>query len=86
MRSTLISILLVVALGSFGCQEEGPGERLGKQVDEAVDKLQHGDEGALEKAGRKVDEAVDDAVEAVEDVVDDAGEAIEDLGEDLQGE
>ena len=46
----LIAIMAVVAL--IGCESEGPMERLGEKIDEA-----------LEDAG----EAVEDAVEKVED-------------------
>jgi hyperosmotically inducible protein len=52
-------------LGMTGCQDEGPAERAGKQVDEAMESLTEGSEGALEKAGRKLDEAVEDTREAV---------------------
>ena len=61
----LCSALLVVggALMGVGCEREGPVEKAGKQVDQAVegakDKLNP--EGPVEKAGKKVDQAVDDA-------------------------
>lgn len=75
MRSALIAALAGLLLLEGGCREEGPAEKAGRKVDEAVEKLKHGDEGTLEKAGRKLDEAVDEV-----------GEAIEELGEDLQGD
>ena len=59
------SALLVMggALMGVGCGREGPVEKVGKQVDQAVegakDKLNP--EGPVEKAGKKVDQAVDDA-------------------------
>lgn len=56
-------VTAVVALGALGCREEGALEKAGRKVDEAIDKLQHGDESALERAGRKIDEAVEDAEE-----------------------
>ena len=46
-----------------GCSEPGPAEKAGKAFDDAVEKIQHGDEGALEKAGRKMDEALEEAEE-----------------------
>jgi hypothetical protein len=61
----LCSTLLMMggALMGVGCQREGPVEKAGKQVDQAVegakDKLNP--EGPIEKAGKKVDQAVDDA-------------------------
>ena len=46
-----------------GCEREGPVEKAGKQVDQAVegakDKLNP--EGPVEKAGKKVDQAVEEA-------------------------
>lgn len=84
MRRALgIRIALVAGLawGAAACREEGPGEKAGRKVDEAFDKLRHGDEGAIEKAGRKVDEALEEASEEAEDAIDDlrekAAEAIE---------
>jgi uncharacterized protein YjbJ (UPF0337 family) len=50
-------------------------------MDEAFDKLRHGDEGTIERAGRKLDEAIEDAGDEIEDTVDDlrdeAADAIE---------
>jgi len=65
-------------LGGAGCREEGRGERAGRAIDDAVERLRHGDEGALEKAGRELDEALEDTVEAVEETVEDAREAVAD--------
>jgi len=51
------------ALVGVGCERQGPVEKAGKQVDQAVeaakDKLNP--EGPVEKAGKKVDQAVEDA-------------------------
>jgi len=54
-------VLLAAALAIAGCREEGATEKAGRKVDEAIDRIQHGDEGALERAGRKVDEAIEEA-------------------------
>ena len=65
MIRVLGSALLVMggALVGVGCERQGPVEKAGKQVDQAVeaakDKLNP--EGPVEKAGKKVDQAVDDA-------------------------
>jgi hypothetical protein len=59
-----VSVLL---LAVPGCREEGPAERAGQKIDEAVEKLRHGDEGPGEEAGRKIDETVEEVEEAVED-------------------
>jgi hypothetical protein len=56
-------LVMVGALLGAGCKPEGPVEKAGKQVDQAVegvkDKLNP--EGPVEKAGKKVDQAVEDA-------------------------
>ena len=65
MIRVLGSALLVMgsALVGVGCEREGPVEKAGKKVDQAVeaakDKLNP--EGPVEKAGKKVDEAVEEA-------------------------
>lgn len=35
-------------------------EKAGREVDETIEKLKHGDEGTLEKAGRKIEEALEE--------------------------
>ena len=46
---------LLLALGAFGCREEGPAERAGQAIDEAVEDA--GDK--IEEAGDKMEEAMD---------------------------
>ena len=50
MKRNVLSILLVVlsSAGLIGCEQEGPAERAGAKVDEA-----------MEKAGEKLEEAGD---------------------------
>ena len=71
-RSVCTRFVLVaaLALAASACKEEGRAEKTGRQFDEAIEKLKHGDEGALEKAGRKLDEKV-------EEVRDEVAEAVE---------
>lgn len=69
MRRTISCLLLAVSLASplVACErEQGPMEKAGEKLDEAVEKITHPDEGALEKAGRKADEAIEDAKEKLE--------------------
>ncbi len=71
MIGVLGSALLVIgsAFAGVGCEREGPVEKAGKSVDQAVetakDKLNP--EGPVEKAGKKADEAVEAAKEKIED-------------------
>jgi hypothetical protein len=60
-----VGLLLIAALP--GCErDEGPLERAGEKIDEAVDEVLHPNEGPLEKAGRKTDEAVESVREKLE--------------------
>ncbi len=61
----LVGIFIILSISA--CREEGAAEKAGRQIDEAVEKIQHGDEGTLEKAGRKMDEALDEAEEKLKD-------------------
>ena len=60
------ALAVAILLGLVGCREEGPVEKAGRKIDEAVEDIRHGDEGVLEHAGREVDEAVDEAKAAGE--------------------
>jgi uncharacterized protein YjbJ (UPF0337 family) len=57
------------ALVGVGCEREGPVEKAGKKVDQAIeetkDKLHP--EGPVEKAGKKVDQAVEEAKDKAKD-------------------
>ena len=55
-RLALAFAVAALALGSTACPEKGAGEKAGKAVDDAVDKLTHPNEGPMEKAGRKLDD------------------------------
>jgi hypothetical protein len=65
MIRVLGSALLVMggALVGVGCEREGPVEKAGKKVDQAVEGAKDtlNPEGPVEKAGKKVDQAVEEA-------------------------
>ena len=64
MRSfLLLAVALAFVLPAFACREEGPLEKAGKQMDDAVDRIRYGDEGSMEKAGREMDEAIEESKE-----------------------
>ena len=54
-RTLLALVFAGLALGAIACEHEGPAERAGKQVDQAVDK----GADAVKDAGDKVKDAVD---------------------------
>ena len=76
-----LALIALLAAASGACKEEGPAEKAGRKMDEAVDKLLHPNEGAVERAGRKMDEALEDAKDdlkdGIEDLREDAADAIE---------
>ena len=58
------ALAATTAIGLAACEKQGPVERAGEEVDEAVDTIKHGGE---ESTANKVDDALDEAREAVED-------------------
>ena len=59
---TLIVVLTVtlLALGSLGCQKkEGPAEKAGKQIDQAVEKAGSAAKDITDTAGKKLNKAAD---------------------------
>ena len=50
-----IALLVLVAGGSFGCKEEGPAEKLGRQMDEAAEDLGDSLEDAADEAKKKLE-------------------------------
>jgi hypothetical protein len=69
MKRPLATLLAAMLLGSplVACERnQGPIEKAGEKIDEAVDEITHPNEGALEKAGRKTDEAIDAAKKKLE--------------------
>jgi hypothetical protein len=68
----LISLVAVSALaltlggGLTACKEQGPMEKAGEAVDNAVEDMKDVGQGTMEKAGEDADEAIEKAKEAVE--------------------
>lgn len=55
MKLIIISLFLATILAITGCEKEGPAEKAGKKIDDAVEET--GD--ALEEAGDEVEEKTD---------------------------
>lgn len=66
----LATMAATLALGLSGCEREGPMERAGEEVDEAVDTFKNGGESTENKA----DDAMDEMRDGVNDAVDEAKE------------
>lgn len=63
-------LALLAAMAVAGCEDQGPVERAGEEIDEAVEDVRAGGE----TMGNKVDDAVDEAREGVEDAAEEVTE------------
>ena len=61
-RIVVMGSTLLLALGAFGCRDEGPAERAGRAIDEAMDDAAH----QMDEAGEKMEDAMDSAKEKME--------------------
>lgn len=69
IKNTSIAALIAIAtLGLAACEKQGPVEKVGEEVDEAVNTMKNGGE---ETTADKVDDAVDSVKEDAKDIVDD---------------
>ncbi len=61
IRISILTAILAFSLFLVGCQEEGPAEKAGKKIDEAVENVEEkiNPQGTAEEAGEKIDEAVE---------------------------
>ena len=58
------ALAATAALGVAACEKQGPLEKAGEEVDEAVDTVKNGGE---ESTATKVDDALDETRDAAED-------------------
>lgn len=63
-----IIVALVLLLPLWGCEREGPLERAGEEIDEAVEDVRSG--------GETTGNAIDDAIDEVRDGIEDAGDEL----------
>lgn len=64
VRLLWAALAAAVALSLAACEKQGPLERAGEEVDEAVDTVKNGGE---ESTATKVDDAIDNAREEAEE-------------------
>lgn len=64
LKMVLAASLLTFALSA--CDDKGPVEQAGEEVDEAIDTMKRGEESGANKA----DDAIDDLREGVQDAAD----------------
>jgi hypothetical protein len=91
LTGIVTAMALAMALGCSKKEDEGPAERAGKQMDEAVEETKDytsekmdeaGD--AMEEAGDYTSEKMDEAREYTGEKMEDMGDAMEDAGEKMQ--
>jgi len=72
MRIQWIGVIATICLAGalVACQEEGPAESAGRQIDQAAEDAA----GSLEKLGREIGEAADESKEAAEELRDSIAE------------
>ena len=63
LRVVWAALAATAALSVAACEKQGPIERAGEEVDEAVDTIKNGEEST----SSKVDDTLDEAREAVDD-------------------
>lgn len=86
-RTTLVALVMVVGLGLASCGEkEGPAEKVGKSVDDAVENTAKRveKEGPAEKIGERIDDAVEQAGEAVQKAGEAMGGAMKKAGQQIE--
>jgi hypothetical protein len=69
-NTTLAALAAVLSLGLAACEKQGPLERTGEEVDEAVDRVKDGnisEKPISEKADDAVDQVREGAAEATEE-------------------
>jgi hypothetical protein len=64
---SLAGLLAAMSLGLAACEREGPVERAGEEVDEAVGTLREGEESTANKVDDTVDEVREGAAEATDE-------------------
>lgn len=75
MTQELAVLATLLMIGAAGCRDEGPAERAGRQIDEAVEEAREETKGTLERLGHQVDEVVEETQEAAEEVEESVDEA-----------
>lgn len=63
LAATLVAL---AGLGLAACDNKGPLEQAGEEVDEAIDTMRHGEEST----STKIDDAIDEAREGAQDAAD----------------
>lgn len=64
--AVLAGLLLAALLLIAGCEDEGPAEQAGEEIDEAAEEAQDTAEDAADSAGDAIEEGADEAEDATD--------------------
>ena len=92
MNITYKQLLAMVFISSTlmitGCENQGPAEKAGERLDEAVDEMKDELEGTrkgpLERAGENIDDAMAQTKSKLNRAMEKTGEKFEEIGEDIK--
>jgi hypothetical protein len=70
-ETALAALVATISLGFAACDNKGPVQQAGEEVDEAVDTIRNGGE---ESTANKVDDAIDEAREGAKDTAEELKE------------
>lgn len=59
VKGSLLALACAMSLGLAACKKEGPLERAGEEIDEAIDTMKRGEESTA----TKIDDAIDELKE-----------------------
>jgi len=80
MRTTITLLAAIAAVSLTACQDRGPAEKAGEEIDEAVENV--ADEG--KNLGNDVEDAMDEVRDGVEDAAEEVEEGVEDAVDEVQ--
>ncbi len=87
-RQILAMFFVTTSLVVVGCDDQGPAERAGEKIDEAVEEM--GDkldrEGPMEKFGESLDNAMENTQDKIDQSIEKAGDKIEEMGDEIEKE
>lgn len=66
-RALSTATLVLFGLGLGACSQEGPAERAGEKIDNAVEETGESIDSALENAGDKIEDAADKVEDKMEE-------------------
>lgn len=78
MRSLILLALAMLTLSA--CDDQGPFERAGEEVDETIENARAGGE----TLGNRLDDAADDVRQSAEDVAERVRQGVEDTADELE--